>query len=90
MKSLTTLAALMAATEIAAPAHDVKPRELFNDNAPHQDDPKFVSAVMRAHWFWRRLHCAQDLVWDEGLANAARRDVSVCTHMPEHVSRGTT
>ena len=86
MKPFATLAALLTATAAAAPAHDVKPRALFNDDAPHPDDPKFISAVMRAHWFWRRLHCAQDLVWDQGLADAARRDISECTYMPEHVS----
>lgn len=86
MKPFATLAALLTATAAAAPAHDVKPRALFNDDAPHPDDPNFISAVMRAHWFWRRLHCAQDLVWDQGLADAARRDVSECTYMPEHVS----
>jgi hypothetical protein len=87
MKPFATLAALLAATVMAAPAHDVKPRDLFNDDAPHPDDPKFIGAVMRAHWFWRRLHCAQDLVWDQGLADAARRDISKCTYMPEHVRR---
>ena len=58
------------------------------DDAPHQDDPNFISAVMRAHWYWRRLHCAQDLVWDTELANAARADISECPKDPEHVSSG--
>lgn len=86
MKLSAALATLLAATAIAAPTHDVQPRELYNDDAPHADDSNFVSAVMRAHWYWRRLHCAQDLVWGQDLADAARRDIAECTSMPEHVS----
>lgn len=86
MKPLALLAAVLTATAVAAPANDVKPRALYNNDAPHPDDPNFISAVMRAHWYWRRVHCAQDLVWDQGLADAARRDISTCTKMPEHVS----
>jgi uncharacterized protein YkwD len=86
MKIFLSIAALVAATAVAAPAHDIKPRDLYDDSAPHQDDPNFISAVMRAHWYWRRLHCAQDLVWDADLANAARADIETCTQEPEHVS----
>ena|SRR5690242_12548875 len=85
MKLLAALAGLLTATAVAAPAHDVEPRALFNDAAPHPDDPNFISAVMRAHWYWRRLHCAQDLIWDHALAEAAHRDISECTPTPEHV-----
>lgn len=89
MKPFAALATLLAATAVAAPTLDVKPRDLYNDDAPHADDPNFVSAVMRAHWYWRRLHCAQDLVWGQDLAVAARRDIAECTYKPEHVSQGT-
>jgi uncharacterized protein YkwD len=85
MKVLASLVALAAATAVAAPAHDVKPRTLKDDSAPHNDDPAFISAVMRAHWYWRRLHCAQDLVWDQELANIAQADLNKCPHKPEHV-----
>jgi hypothetical protein len=85
MKPLTVLLGLAATSVVAAPA-DIQGRNLFDDSAPHQNDPNFIGAVMRAHWYWRRLHCAQDLVWDDNLANAARDDISECTHMPEHVS----
>lgn len=84
MKLLVAVA-LAVATAVAAPAHDVKPRDLVTGDAPHQNDPNFISAVMRAHWFWRRLHCAQDLVWDTELADAARADIEECTKDPEHV-----
>lgn len=90
MKPFATLAILLAATAVAAPAYDVEPRSLYNDEAPHADDANFVSAVMRAHWYWRRLHCAQDLVWGQDLADAARRDIEECTAMPEHVSNCNT
>lgn len=89
MKILNTLIALTAATVVATlhdHSHSHKPRALADDAAPHQDDPNFISAVMRAHWYWRRLHCAQDLVWDTKLADAARADIEECTHDPEHVS----
>lgn len=85
MKVLASIVALAAASAVAAPAHDVKPRALKDDSAPHQDDPEFISAVMRAHWYWRRLHCAQDLTWDPELANAARADVEKCPKKPAHV-----
>ncbi|KAF1937479.1 PR-1-like protein [Clathrospora elynae] len=89
MKIFTPLVALAAATAVAAPTHEVKPRDLVDDAAPHQDDPDFISAVMRAHWYWRRLHCAQDLVWDTGLADAARADISECPQDPEHKRPGS-
>ena len=86
MKIFPKLAALMAATAVAAPAHDMKVRDLEADDAPHTDDQNFISAVMRAHWYWRTLHCAQALVWDSDLANAAKADIEECTEDPEHVS----
>lgn len=86
MKLISSLVALVAATAVAAPAHDIKPRALIDDAAPHQDDPNFISAVMRAHWYWRRLHCAQDLRWDTQLADAARSDIEKCKDRPVHVS----
>ena len=89
MKIYATLIALAAATAVAAPAHGIKRRSLAADDAPHQNDPNFISAVMRAHWYWRKLHCAQDLVWDTELADAARADIEECTHDPEHVSSGS-
>jgi hypothetical protein len=67
--------------------HDVKRRDLYQDDAPKPDDGNFIDAVMRAHWYWRRVHCAQDLTWDQDLANAALNDISTCTHNPKHVSR---
>jgi uncharacterized protein YkwD len=85
MKFIASLVALAAATAVAAPGHAVQPRALKDDAAPHQDDPNFISAVMRAHWYWRRLHCAQDLVWDTALADAARADIETCTQQQKHV-----
>lgn len=85
LASLVTIAAVV--TAVATPVRHVVSRDLVEDDAPYQDDPKFISAVMRAHWFWRRLHCAQDLVWDPELADAARSDIEECTHDPKHVSQ---
>jgi hypothetical protein len=89
MKIIASLVALAAASAVAAPAHEIKRRTLVDDAAPHQDDPVFISTVMRAHWYWRHLHCAQDLIWDTDLANAARADIEECPHDPEHVSGAT-
>ncbi|KAH9865973.1 hypothetical protein J1614_008537 [Plenodomus biglobosus] len=89
MKIVTALIALAAATAGAAPTHEIKGRNLVEDDAPHQDDPNFISAVMRAHWYWRRLHCAQDLSWDTELADAARKDIEECTHEPGHKRPGS-
>jgi len=85
MKFFAKLLALTAATAFAAPRHEIKHRDLVADDAPHQDDPNFISAVMRAHWYWRKLHCAQDLIWDTELADAARADIEECPKDPEHV-----
>lgn len=89
MKILTALVALVAATVVAVPAHDIQPRALADDSAPRQNDRNFISVVMRAHWYWRRLHCAQDLVWDTRLADAARKDVAQCTYNPKHHRPGS-
>lgn len=83
---LATLAALLTATAVAAPANDVKPRNLYSYDAPPPDDDNFIDAVMRAHWYWRNVHCAQNLVWGQDLADAAYRDISTCTARPQHVS----
>ncbi|EAT76506.1 hypothetical protein HBI56_230850 [Parastagonospora nodorum] len=89
MRFAAFLVALAAATAVAALTVDVKPRDLIDDDAPHQDDPDFISAVMRAHWYWRRLHCAQDLVWDPELAKQARADVAKCPDKPTHERPGS-
>jgi hypothetical protein len=85
MRFTAALAALAAATAVAAPTLEV--RALKDDSAAHQDDPAFVSAVMRAHWYWRKLHCAQELTWDPELANQARADLEKCPDRPVHVRR---
>jgi len=89
MKIFPQLAALMAATAVAAPAHDTKVRGLVADDAPQSSDQNFISAVMRAHWYWRTLHCAQPLVWDSDLADAAKADIAECTPDPEHKRAGS-
>ncbi|KAL5119915.1 hypothetical protein ACEQ8H_002277 [Pleosporales sp. CAS-2024a] len=80
MKFIAGLATFAAAMAVTVPTQ-VLPR---NNPVPHQDDPAFISAVMRAHWYWRRLHCAQDLVWDADLASAARADVDKCPDTATH------
>jgi hypothetical protein len=59
-------------------------------NVPSIDDPNFISRIMDGHWYWRRIHCAQDLTWDPKLAEAARESVNKCTQQPKHVSTDTT
>jgi len=77
----------MAAAAVAAPSPALKTRDPKDDSAPRNDDPDFISAVMRAHWYWRRLHCAQDLVWDPELADKAQNDVNKCPQHQTHVSQ---
>lgn len=84
---LAFLVTLFTATAVGLHKHDVKPRALYSDDAPQCDDGNFIAATMNAHWWWRRIHCAQDLVWDQDLADAARNDISTCTQRPQHVSR---
>lgn len=87
MKLLVLLAMVAAPIVVAAPAHHVQPRDSRHDgNLPGIGDKKFIDTVMNAHWYWRRIHCAQDLTWDPALAQAAADSVNVCTNKLQHVS----
>jgi uncharacterized protein YkwD len=68
-------------TAVGAPAK----RNQIGD-APGINDSNFISRIMDAHWYWRKIHCAQDLIWDAELAKAALDSVSACTDRPQHVS----
>ena len=78
-----SLAAMHTALAAAVPAK-LSTRDEYN--IPAIDDPKFIDTVMQAHWYWRRIHCAQDLAWDPHLAELAKKGAERCTEMPEHVS----
>ncbi|KAF2251047.1 PR-1-like protein [Trematosphaeria pertusa] len=87
---LSAILALAAAHGVAAaPAKGVEARAQVDGAAPHVDDPKFIGIVMDAHWFWRKVHCAQDLVWNATLAQEALESVSVCTHGLQHDRGGS-
>jgi hypothetical protein len=73
--ALVTLA--LAHTALAAPSNALQARGSREDPAlPH---------VMDAHWYWRRIHCAQDLTWDPDLAQQAFESVNACTQKVQHV-----
>lgn len=86
MKLSTFLALFIAGAAVAAPGKAIKARDQIDGAAPHIDDYNFIGRIMDAHWYWRRIHCAQDLKWDPALAQAALDSVSACTDMPQHVS----
>lgn len=85
MKYLTIIAAL-AAVVLAAPSQGLVARDA-RDSAeiPGVNDKDFTSTVLNAHWYWRRLHCAQDLQWNSTLAEMARNDVRTCSHDMQHM-----
>lgn len=87
MKLLVLLLLAIASAVYAAPAHFqfVAARHL-DQNVPSTSDQNFISTVMNAHWFWRRMHCAQELVWDPNLAQLALDSVTSCSHSIQHVS----
>lgn len=87
MKIFVLFALAAARIAVSAPAHDLQPRQPKDDhNVPHIDDPKFVSTVLNAHYYWRKIHCAQELKWDPKLAQAALDSVNACTENVHHVS----
>lgn len=86
MKLLVLISALVAAVW-AAPGAMVVPRDDSRDNSkiPAIDDKEFISTVLNAHWYWRRIHCAQDLQWNATLAEMAKKDIRTCTKNLEHM-----
>jgi hypothetical protein len=86
MKLFTIITLVFAGTAVAAPSKAIGARNPIDDSAPHIDDQNFIGRIMDAHWYWRRIHCAQDLQWDPALAQAALESVNACTNMPQHVS----
>jgi uncharacterized protein YkwD len=86
MKLPTLFTLISVGASAAAPSQAIKARNPIDDSAPHIDDHEFIGRIMDAHWYWRRIHCAQDLQWDPTLAQAALDSVNVCTDMPQHVS----
>ncbi|KAF2470179.1 PR-1-like protein [Lindgomyces ingoldianus] len=90
MKVSTVLSSLAAAhAAFAAPAVQKAARAQVSGDAPKIDDPKFISAVMDAHWYWRTAHCAQQLKWDPQLAQAALDSVGACTRKMSHDRGGS-
>jgi uncharacterized protein YkwD len=77
VSSVFALAAALAVPTGSQPIDD--------NNVPSIDDKNFIGRIMDAHWYWRRIHCAQDLTWDPELAKAALESVNACTKMPQHV-----
>jgi hypothetical protein len=86
MKLSTITALVFTGAAVAAPSKAIGTRDPIDDSAPHIDDQNFIGRIMDAHWYWRRIHCAQDLQWDHALAQAALESVNACTNMPQHVS----
>jgi uncharacterized protein YkwD len=81
-----TFALAGTAVVVAAPAPvNTRDGAKEGDGMPDHTDPNFISHVMDAHWYWRKIHCAQDLTWDSELAAAALESVNKCTEEPHHV-----
>jgi len=84
MLFLTLLAFFLAALTTAVPTSPLVSRQ-DDPEIPSIQDQEFISIVLNAHWYWRRIHCAQDLQWSESLAVLARNDIKKCTHGVQHV-----
>lgn len=80
MKVSSLLAFVAAAMSIPAGANPIN-----DPSVPSITDVNFIGRIMDAHWYWRRIHCAQDLEWDHELAQQALESVNVCTQEPQHV-----
>jgi hypothetical protein len=87
MKLITFLALAAASIVIAVPTNGLQARGSREDpELPHIEDGDFIDTVMNVHWYWRRVHCAQDLEWDADLAQEAFNSVNACTDKVQHVS----
>ena len=85
MKVLVLITALAAAV-LAVPKSDLIARDAIDSpEIPNSEDKELISTVLNAHWYWRRIHCAQDLQWNNTLAEMARNDIRTCTHNLEHM-----
>jgi hypothetical protein len=76
---ICTLITTLAAAVLAAPKSALVARARDSPELPGIDDEKFISTVLNAHWYWRRVHCAQDL------AAMALKDIRTCTKDLEHM-----
>jgi hypothetical protein len=86
MKLAAFLALAVAHIAAAVPSSALQTRGSREDpEIPHIDDAQFIGTVMDAHWYWRRVHCAQDLHWDPDLAQQAFESVNACTEKVQHV-----
>ncbi|KAF1962323.1 PR-1-like protein [Byssothecium circinans] len=94
MKLFAFLALAVARAVVAAPAAlamdlPAKVARHLDTNVPTIDDPKFIKAIMDAHWYWRWIHCAQELQWDHNLAQKALNSVQACTEKMHHDVAGS-
>ncbi|KAF2865154.1 CAP domain-containing protein [Massariosphaeria phaeospora] len=88
MKNYVLLALAATRAVYGVPAELMR-RQQVDDAAPKITDQKFISTIIDAHWYWRKIHCAQDLRWDPALAQAALESVSACTRKPQHDRGGS-
>jgi uncharacterized protein YkwD len=85
MKILILITTLAAAV-MAVPKSGLTARDAIDSpEIPNSEDKELISTVLNAHWYWRRIHCAQDLQWNHTLAEMARNDIRTCTHNLEHM-----
>jgi uncharacterized protein YkwD len=75
----------LAAAVLAAPKSTRVARARDSPELPGIGDEKFISTVLNAHWYWRRIHCAQDLQWNATLAAMALKDIRTCSKDLEHM-----
>jgi uncharacterized protein YkwD len=85
MKVSTLFNIVGTASAAAVPAALKREYPVNDANVPKIDDPNLIDRIMNAHWYWRKIHCAQDLTWDPELAKAALQSVNACTKEPQHV-----
>ncbi|CAI6332258.1 unnamed protein product [Periconia digitata] len=91
MKLCISLLVAIANVVLAVPAAVVQSVEArhLNQDVPSIDDPNFIKTVMDAHWFWRRMHCAQELSWDPNLAQQALTSANSCSRNVQHDKVGS-
>ncbi|KAF2452230.1 PR-1-like protein [Karstenula rhodostoma CBS 690.94] len=85
-----SLVTALAAAALAAPNSALVARDARDSlELPGIDDKKLIGTILNAHWYWRRIHCAQDLQWNATLAAKAQEDIRKCSRDVEHLRGGS-
>ncbi|KAF2262855.1 PR-1-like protein [Lojkania enalia] len=56
---------------------------------PKINDENFKNTALNAHHYWREIHCAQAVAWNDTIARAAKESVESCPQNQRHDRAGS-